>query len=133
MTTQIQAPRTTSWVSEIPEFKKQLRGELLLPSDPSYDIARKVWNGMIDRRPGMILRCAGVADVIQAVKFARKHRLIVAVRGGGHNVAGNAVCDDGIVIDMSRMRSVRVDPAGRTAVAEEERHGETLTTRHKRS
>jgi len=118
MTTQIQAPRTTSWVSEIPEFKKQLRGELLLPSDPSYDIARKVWNGMIDRRPGMILRCAGVADVIQAVKFARKHRLIVAVRGGGHNVAGNAVCDDGIVIDMSRMRSVRVDPAGRTAVAE---------------
>src|SRR6266849_898787 len=118
MTIQIQTTRTPSWASEIPEFKKQLRGELLLPSDPNYDSARKVWNGMIDRRPGMILRCAGVADVIQAVKFARKHRLIVAVRGGGHNVAGNAVCDDGIVVDLSRMKSVRVDPAGRTGVAE---------------
>ncbi len=95
-----------------------MRGELLLPSDPGYDSARKVWNGMIDRRPGLIVRCAGVADVIQAVKFARKHRLVIAVRGGGHNVAGNAVCEDGIVIDMSRMKSVRVDPAGRTAVAE---------------
>src|SRR5712692_7629608 len=115
MTAQIQTARTMSWASEIPEFKKQLRGELLLPSDPGYDSARKVWNGMIDRRPGMILRCAGVADVIQAVKFARKHHLVVAVRGGGHNVAGNAVCDDGIVIDMSRMKSVQDDPAGRTA------------------
>ena len=95
-----------------------MRGELILPSDAGYETARKVWNGMIDRRPGMILRCAGVADVKQSINFARKHDLLVAVRGGGHNVAGNAVCDDGMVIDMSRMRAVRVDPAGRTAVVE---------------
>src|SRR6266567_5045391 len=118
MTSQVQTSQTMTRVSETPEFKKQLRGELILPGDSSYDAARKVWNGMIDRRPGMIVRCAGVGDVIQAVKFARKHRLLVAVRGGGHNVAGNAACEGGIVIDLSRMKSIRVDPAGRTAVAE---------------
>ena len=118
MTSQVQTSQTMTRVSETPEFKKQLRGELILPGDSSYDAARKVWNGMIDRHPGMIVRCAGVADVIQAVKFARKHRLLLAVRGGGHNVAGNATCEGGIVIDLSRMKSIRVDPAGRTAVAE---------------
>lgn len=106
------------WTLELSEFKKQLRGELILPSDTGYETARKVWNGMIDRRPGLIIRPAGVADVIQTVRFARKHNLVVAVKGGGHNVAGNAVCDGGLVVDMSRMKAVRVDPAGRTAVAE---------------
>ncbi len=107
-----------TWNVELPDFKKQLRGDLILPGDGSYEEARKVWNGMIDRRPGLIVRCAGVADVIQAVKFAGKHRILVAVRGGGHNVAGNAVCDGGMVIDLSRMKGIRVDPSGRTAMAE---------------
>ena len=75
-------------------------------------------NGMIDGRPALIASCRGVADVINSVKFARKHELLVAVRGGGHNVAGNAVCDGGLMIDLSGMRSVRVDPMQRTARAE---------------
>ncbi|HEX6023819.1 MAG TPA: FAD-binding oxidoreductase [Solirubrobacter sp.] len=93
----------------------ELRGELVLPTDPGYDSARTIWNGAIDRRPACIARCAGVADVVAAVRFAREHDLEIAVRGGGHNVAGTAVCDDGIVIDLSAMRAVWVDPAGRTA------------------
>ena len=93
----------------------KLRGELIGPEDTAYDEARAVWNGMIDRRPALIVRCAGVADVIQAVRFAREHDLVVAVRGGGHNIAGSAVCDGGVVIDLSAMRAARVDPAGRTA------------------
>lgn len=91
------------------------RGELLLPGRPGYDSARRVWNGMIDRHPACIARCTGAADVVAAVRFAREHDLEIAVRGGGHNVAGTAVCDDGIVIDLSAMRAVLVDPAGRTA------------------
>ena len=86
--------------------------------DGGYDDARKVWNGMIDRRPALIARCAGVADVINSINFARTHRLLVAVRGGGHNVAGNATCDGGLMIDLSEMHSIRVDPAQRTARAE---------------
>jgi FAD/FMN-containing dehydrogenase len=88
---------------------------MLLPSSPGYDAARKIWNGAIDRRPACIARCAGAADVVAAVRFAREHQLEIAVRGGGHNVAGTAVCDDGIVIDLSAMRAVRVEPGGRTA------------------
>ena len=102
----------------VQEFKASLRGTLLQPGDPDYDQARKVWNGMIDKRPAMIARCAGVSDVIQSVNFARAHNLIVAVRGGGHNVGGNAVCDGGLTIDLSPMKSVRVDPARRLARAE---------------
>ena len=93
----------------------ELRGELLLPTSPGYDTARRIWNGAIDRRPACIARCTGVADVVAAVRFAREHELEIAVRGGGHNVAGTATCDDGIVIDLSAMRAVWVDPAGRTA------------------
>jgi FAD/FMN-containing dehydrogenase len=92
-----------------------LRGELLRPDDPGYDDARKIWNGMIDKRPALIGRCAGVADVIQCVNFAQANSMLVAVRGGGHSVSGNAMCDGGLVIDLSRMKSVRVDPAHRTA------------------
>ena len=103
---------------EIADFKASLRGTLLQPSDEAYDAARVVWNGMIDRRPRLIARCHGVADVVAAVNFARRHGLLVAVRGGGHNVAGYATCDGGLMIDLSLMRAVRVDPAARTARVE---------------
>jgi FAD/FMN-containing dehydrogenase len=92
-----------------------LSGTLLTPDSPGYDEARTIWNGMIDRRPGLIVRCGDGADVAAAVRFARAHDLLVAVRGGGHNIAGNAVCDGGLMIDLSPMRQVRVDPAARTA------------------
>ena len=92
-----------------------LRGELVLPTSSGYDTARRIWNGAVDRRPACIARCAGVADVVAAVRVARECHLEIAVRGGGHNVAGTAACDDGIVIDLSAMRGVWVDPAGRTA------------------
>ena len=98
-------------------LEKQLRGQLLRPGDDAYDSARKVWNGMIDRRPALIARCAGVEDITACVDFARDHDLLLAVRGGGHNVAGSAVCDGGLVVDLSPMRSVRVDPKTRTARA----------------
>ena len=99
-------------------FKTSVRGPLLRPGDAGYDEARTVWNGMIDRKPALIARCAGVADVIHAVNFARTHHLLVSVRGGGHNVTGTAVCDGGLMIDLSGMRSVRVDPCRRTVRAE---------------
>jgi FAD/FMN-containing dehydrogenase len=91
------------------------RGRLIRPEDADYDPARAVWNGAIDRRPRLVARCVGAADVVAAVRFARERDLEIAVRGGGHNVAGTAVCDDGIVVDLSAMRGVRVDPAGRRA------------------
>jgi FAD binding domain/Berberine and berberine like len=97
------------------ELSGSLRGELVLPTSPGYDTARRIWNGAIDRRPGCIARCTGVADVVAAVRFAREHDLAIAVRGGGHGVAGTAVCDDGLVIDLSAMRAAWVDYAGRTA------------------
>ena len=92
-----------------------LRGQLIRPADPAYDDARRIWNGMIDRYPALIARCTGVADVIAAVNFARDNGLLLSVRGGGHNVAGNAICDGGLVIDLSPMRGVHVDPQGRIA------------------
>jgi FAD/FMN-containing dehydrogenase len=91
------------------------RGEVINPWHPDYDAARAVWNGTVDRRPGLIARCSGTADAAAAVRFARDHNLEIAVRGGGHNVAGTAVCDDGIVIDLSAMRAVSVDPVERVA------------------
>jgi FAD/FMN-containing dehydrogenase len=99
-------------------FKTSLRGLLLCPGDVGYDDTRKVWNGMIARRPALIARCAGVADVIAAVNFARTHHVLVSVRGGGHNAPGIAVCQGGLMIDLAGMRSVRVDPVRRTARAE---------------
>jgi FAD/FMN-containing dehydrogenase len=102
----------------IRELQASLRGPLLGPGDAGYDTARKIDNAMIDRRPALIARCAGVADVLAAVRFARKHDVLVSVRAGGHNVAGNAICDDGLVIDVSPMKGIRVDPVGRTVQAQ---------------
>ncbi|ELZ23840.1 FAD linked oxidase [Haloterrigena salina JCM 13891] len=100
---------------QIERFEAEFHGDLIRVDDADYDDARSVWNGMIDKRPSLIARCRGVGDVISAVTFARDHDLLVAVRGGGHNVAGTAVCDDGLVIDLSEMRGVWVDPDTRTA------------------
>ena len=99
----------------IEELAAGFRGELLRPGDEGYDAARRVWNGMIDRRPAAIARCTGVADVVSAVTFARTNDLLIAVRGGGHSVAGNGVCDNGVVIDLSPMRGIRVDASACTA------------------
>ncbi|MEQ1729081.1 MAG: FAD-binding oxidoreductase, partial [Vicinamibacterales bacterium] len=96
----------------------QLRGQLLRPSDEGYDAARTIWNGMIDRRPALIARCVGVGDVVACVNVAREHRLPLSVKGGGHNIAGLALCNDGLVIDLSPMRGVWVDPVARVARAQ---------------
>jgi FAD binding domain/Berberine and berberine like len=100
------------------ELAAGFRGTLLRPGDDGYEQARLVWNGLIDRRPALIARCAGAADVIAAVRFARETALPVSVRGGGHSALGYSTCDDGIVIDLSQMRAIRVDPEARTARAE---------------
>jgi FAD/FMN-containing dehydrogenase len=102
----------------VEQFKGGLRGKLLRPVDDAYDEARKVWNGMFDRRPALIARCAGTADVITAVNFARDQGLQVAVRGGGHSMPGHSVCDGGLVIDLSPMKGIRVDPANRAVRAQ---------------
>ena len=100
------------------ELRTTFRGKLIAPEDDEFDAARRVWNGMIDRRPALIAQCSGAADVLAAVNFARANGLLVAVRGGGHSFAGHSVCDDGVVIDLSRMRSVRVDLSTKTVRAE---------------
>ncbi|MDP9068184.1 MAG: FAD-binding oxidoreductase [Actinomycetota bacterium] len=99
---------------DIEDLRTQFVGDLIQPGHPTYDDSRRIWNGQIDRRPGLIARCYGVADVVAAVRFAREHELLVAIRGGGHAVAGHALCDDGIVIDLSLMTGCRVDPSART-------------------
>jgi FAD/FMN-containing dehydrogenase len=101
---------TTVGAAAVEALAARLRGRTLSASDPPYDEARTIWNAMIDRRPGLVVRCAGAADVIAAVRFARSNNLLVAVRGGGHNIAGNAICEGGLLIDLSQMKSVRVDP-----------------------
>ena len=98
----------------IQELRGKLRGELITPADPTYDAARKVYNGMIDRRPALIARCRDAADVMAGVAFAREHGLLLAVRGGAHNGPGLGTCDGGLVLDLSPMRGVRVDPTNRT-------------------
>ena len=95
-------------------FAAGLRGAVLRPDDERYEDARRIWNGLIDRRPALIVQCAGTADVVDTVNFARDNDLLLSIKGGGHNVAGNAVNDGGVVIDLSQMRGVRVDPATRT-------------------
>src|ERR1051326_1915649 len=95
-------------------FKSVFRGQVIEPEDAGYNDARRIWNASIDKRPKVIARCSGVADVVDAGNFGRANGLLVAVRGGGHNVGGRALCDDGLVIDLSRMRSVHVDSATST-------------------
>ncbi|HUF11552.1 MAG TPA: FAD-binding oxidoreductase [Longimicrobiales bacterium] len=95
------------------ELRARLGAQLVTPADSAYDDVRRVWNGMIDRRPSLIARCRGVADVVAAVEFAREQELLLAVRGGGHNVAGFGTCEGGLLVDLSPMRGVRVDPARR--------------------
>ena len=102
----------------IDQFRASLRGELIQPQDEGYDAARKVYNGMIDRKPRFIVRCSDVTDIISSVKFAREKNLLLAVRGGGHNGAGLGVCDGGLVIDLSRRRGIRVNPKDRTVQVE---------------
>lgn len=105
-------------VAAVADLARHFRGELIRPDDSGYDGARRIWNGAIDRYPALIARCRDVADVLAAVRFARGRELVVAVRGGGHNVAGTAVCDGGIVIDLSPMKGMWVDPRARTARAQ---------------
>ncbi|NMG53707.1 FAD-binding oxidoreductase [Aromatoleum aromaticum] len=104
--------------TEIEDFKAHFQGEVLLPDDAAYDEVRQIWNAMVDRRPGLIARCVSPEDVVQAVRLARKHNLLVSIRGGGHNIAGNAVCDDGLMIDLSLMKKVQVDGNARRASVE---------------
>ncbi len=96
-------------------LRKSVRGKVLLPADAGYDVARTVWNATVDRKPAVIVQCTGTADVMQAVNFARDHGLVLAVRGGGHNIAGSAICNDGLVIDLSQLRSVHIDSRERVA------------------
>jgi hypothetical protein len=101
----------------IDELRSRFRGALLQPGEEGYDEARRIWNGAIDRRPALIARCAGADDVAEAVRFACERELVISVRGGGHAVAGHAVCDDGVMIDLSLMKAVGVDPEARIARA----------------
>ena len=96
-------------------FLAAIRGAVIRDGDAEYEAARRIWNAGIDKRPGLIVRCSGLADVIAAVRFAREHGLLVAIRGGGHNVGGRALCDGGVVIDLSRMKGIHVDPKARRA------------------
>ena len=112
------SPRFTGVDSSVPTLRTRFRGELLGPADPGYDHVRRVFNAMIDRRPALIARARDAEDVRRAVLFAREHDLPLSVKGGGHNVAGSAVCDDGLMLDLSLMKGVQVDPERRIAVAQ---------------
>ncbi|MGY0614399.1 FAD-binding oxidoreductase [Vibrio sp. FJH11] len=102
--------------SKVEDFKKHFGGDVILPDDPTYNEVRQIWNGMIDRKPGMIARCKSADDVVQSVNFARENELLVSIRGGGHNIAGNAICDDGLMIDLSLLKEVAVDADSRRAL-----------------
>jgi FAD/FMN-containing dehydrogenase len=104
--------------AEVDELRQAIRGSLLLRTSAEYDSARRIWNGAFDKHPALIARCAGAADVLQCVQFARAHDLLLAVRGGGHSLPGHSTCDGGLVIDLSPMRSVRIDPTHRRALVE---------------
>jgi FAD/FMN-containing dehydrogenase len=109
---------TIMQIGTIDELKGGFEGDILLPGGEAYESARRIWNAMIDKRPAVIARCATTSDVVRAVKFARDNGLVLAVRGGGHNIAGNAMCDDGLVIDLSRMKAASVDPVRRRVTIE---------------
>jgi FAD/FMN-containing dehydrogenase len=111
----LQEQAGTLAAEDVDALQTAVIGDVIGPDHPAYDEARMVWNGVIDRRPALIVRCSGVADVVAAVRFARTHPMEVSIRGGGHQIAGSAVCDDGLVIDVSPMNGVYVDPVARTA------------------
>ena len=115
MTTEMTTPAAAT---DVERLRNSIRGPVIDPDDEGYDAARAIWNGAIDRRPACVARCTGVADVVAAVRFARERDLLVALRSGGHGVGGHALCDGGLVIDLSPMKGIRVDPAARTARAE---------------
>ena len=119
--------------SVIEEFGSHIRGKIILPKDSNYDETRKVFNAMINKHPGMIVKCVDVADVMNAVNFGRENNLSVAVRGGGHNGGGLGMCDDGLVIDLSGIKFVLVDTAEKKFGLEEEMYGEKLIMRPMRS
>src|SRR6185503_8399713 len=104
--------------TKLNELKNSFKGEIVLPGDAAYESARQIWNATIDKHPGVIVRCSTTSDVVHAVNFARDNRLVLAVRGGGHNIAGSALCDDGLVIDLSQMKAARVDPGARLVTIE---------------
>src|SRR5215470_15080419 len=112
-TTTVKAAAPRQLATRIEGLKRGVSGQVVLPSDEAYDSARKIWNAMIDKRPALIVYCASTADVVQAVNFARDNGLPLAVRSGGHNIAGSALCDEGLVIDLSQMKAATVDPARR--------------------
>jgi FAD/FMN-containing dehydrogenase len=118
MTTIIGAGGPAMSPAAVAALREGLQGQVILPGHDGYDQARRVWNGSIDRHPALVVRCAGVADVRAAVRFAREQELLIAVRGGGHNIAGSGTCDGGMVIDLSAMKAARVDPQSRTAWAQ---------------
>ena len=117
MTDTAQGIRTSDGINPamLDMMKPRLRGSLHVRGEAGYDEARIIWNAMFDRSPGVVIRCAGAGDVIHALRFANEHKLDIAIRGGGHNIAGNAVCNGGVQIDLSPMKSVRVDPEARRA------------------
>ena len=123
---QIDAARLSS-------FRDTFKGDLVLPADGNYDAARAVWNGMIDRRPALVVRPLDAADVVAALGFAREEDLIVAVRSGGHSMAGLSTCDDGMLIDLARMRGVTVDPDDGSPVATAARCSGSSTMLRRRS
>ena len=112
---------------KIEELKGGFNGEIILPIDGAYEGARMIWNAMIDKHPAIIARCATTSDVVRGVNFARDNGLLLAIRGGGHNIAGNAMCDDGIVIDLSQMKAASVDPKTRRVIIESGATLQTLT------
>ncbi len=101
----------------IEEFKSVIRGKIILPGDSDYEDARKVYNGMISKKPGMIVKCVDAADVIMSVNFARENKMLLSIRGGGHNAGGLGICDDGLVVDLSMIKYTRVDPVAKTVEA----------------
>jgi FAD/FMN-containing dehydrogenase len=102
----------------VDKLASELRGVLIAINDPEYDAVRKVWNGLVGKRPALIARCTGTADVIACVRFAREHDLLISVSGGGHSAAGRGVCEKGLMIDLSLMKGIRVDPTQRAARVE---------------